>query len=454
MKKTKTKKPAAKKQIKIFGIKLPIKGAANNGALYAIGALGVIGLFAAMSTGGITPTIDKLKTAPTPGPQYTCCDSGNGTDCHPIQEKQITFNGQIYELLKTNIVQGETAHIKPADLVYGGSPQYTPDGHRIFVNSSDTTADYTNIPGCEHGKDLIGVDPKQNNGHECYGLPNEELIYVCTDTAANCSQNVKAHATPFDVYYRVSDGPVPSPISSWCPMPKGMISQSPQQIVGVPTPGGRKNLQLETFQIKQAQNSYDWLGAWCKPAINLYPTKKTTVHVTVAPKGDFNLTIPQYTQDGWNVTAYPDGHIQYNNQTYPYLYYEAAISDKYIQEPTTGYVVAYNKLGDLFNTLLPQLGLSAKEQNDFSTYWLKALPNSPYYFVGVIPQSQIDTMAPLSISPAPDSTLRVSLYFKAVDNNQPVQAPQLTGFTRHGFTVTEWGGIVKTDKNHPFSCLM
>lgn len=448
-KKTISKRTATQKKKKFFKL-----GEAKSGALYAVAALGIVALFGTVTAGGILPNLDKLKTAPTPAPFYTCCDSGDGADCHPILEKQITFQGQAYALLKSNIVQGEIAHIVPADLVYGGQPIYTPDGHRIFVNTSDHTADYENIPGCEQGKDLIGVDASKNNGHKCAGLPNEELIYVCTDTAANCAQNVRPKATPFDVYYRVSDGPVPSPITSYCPKPKGATGKQEQSLIGVPTPGGRRNLQLETFQIKQQQQQYDWLGAWCKPAINLYPTQKTTVHVTVEPKGHFNLTIPQYKPDGWTVTAYPDGNIQYNNQNFPYLYYEAAIEDQYIKEPQNGYVVASDGLANLFNTVLPQVGLNAKEQSEFSDYWLKALPKSPYYFVGLIPTNEIDTMAPLTVSPAPDSELRVSLYFKPLENNNmQVQAPQIENFNRHGFVVTEWGGIVKTDKNHPFTCL-
>jgi hypothetical protein len=454
-KKTTSKKvsPKKKKEVTIFGLRFPIKGATHNGVLFGVVMLSAIGLYAAMATGGILPSINKLKTGPTPGPQYTCCDTGDGAACQPILEKQITFNGQAYALLKSRISQGETAHIRPAEV--SGTSAYTPDGHRIFLNSSDHTANYSNIEGCEPGKDLIGVDKKINNGKACAGIPNDEIIYVCMDTTENCAQNVKAHATPFDVYYRISDGPVPSSISTLCPKPKGSVDITPQQIIGVPTPGGRKNLQLETFQIKQNQPVYDYQGAWCKPAINLYPTQKTNIHVTVEPKGKFTFTLPQYPQDGWSVTAYPNGDIHYQNQTFPYLYYEAAIPNDLIPEPQKGYIVSASELPGLFNTILPKLGLNAREQTEFSDYWEKALPKSPYYFVGIIPQENLNGMAPLTISPAPDTLFRLSLYFKPLENNdRQVSPPQLNKFIRQGFAVVEWGGIVKSDKDHPFTCLM
>jgi hypothetical protein len=264
-----------------------------------------------------------------------------------------------------------------------------------------------------------------------------------------------AGKVPFDVYYRLSDGPVPAAISTMCPKPIIKDTRTGQKIIGLPTNGAHKNLQLETFQVVEDLQPSEYLSAWCKPAINLYPTQKTDVHVEVAPQGKMLVTIPKYPSGGWDVTAYPDGKIVSGSKTFPYLYWEASIPDALIQQPTEGYVVATKDLGNLFKTMLPQMGLNAKEQKEFSDYWLKALPQSPYYFVGPVTENQIDTLAPLTVNPKPDSVLRVSLYFKALQTNESVTPPTLTGFNRSGFTVTEWGGFLKRDKNHPnFTCAM
>lgn len=437
-----------KKKKTIYATKKKSRGEVKSGALYVVAIMAIVALFGGVMAGGAVPTITKLETAPEQGNLYSCCDSGDGTACQPILEKQLVYNGETYALLKSNIYQGESQHIIISN-------EFTPDGKRIFLNQSDKTAGYENIPGCEAGKDLIGIDDPSNPDRPCHGMPNDQLIYVCADTPEECNKPVNNNKVPFNVYYRVKDGPVPPEIASYCPKPKIDDSKSHQVVVGIPTPGGRKNLQLETFQVKQEKVLSTWLGAWCKPAINLYPEKKTQVHVEVEPKGPFTLTIPEYPQGGWDVTAYPDGKVVSGNQTYPYLYWEASLSDKLIKEPKEGYVATYEELPQLFATVLPQLGLNKKETDEFSEYWLKTLPKSPYYFVGVMPEGEIDYLAPLKIQPQPDSILRVTLFFKTLDEKVAVPAPRLSGFERKGFTVTEWGAFFKADKNHKnFTCIM
>lgn len=426
-------------------------GEAKGGALYVVATLGIVSLFGGVLAGGAVPTITKLSTPQAPGDAYSCCDTGDGAACHPVMENTFTYAGQQYALLKSNIYQGESGHIVPTN-------DYTPQGFRIFLNQSDKTANYgSKYPGCEHGKDLIGVDRKKNGGRPCYGLQNDAIIYVCKDTVAQCSKQVNWDTIPFDAYYRVSDGAVPPEVASYCPKPKVNISQTKQQVLVNVTPSDRPRLQLETFRVKQEQAKSEWLGAWCKPAIYLYPEQKTQVNVKVAPKGPFTLTIPSYPTNGWNVTAYPDGRVVDNsvNVEYPYLYWEASIADKYINEPKEGYVVKHNELAELFAKVLPAVGLNAKESSEFTQYWLKALPESNYYFVGILPENEIDELAPLTIQPKPDSVLRVTLFFKTLDQKIDVTAPNLTGFERKGFTVTEWGAFFKADKAHEgFTCLM
>ena len=444
--------------------KKKMKGEAKSGALYVVAIMAVVVTFGGVMAGGVLPAINKLNDPLASGAAYACCDSGDGASCVPNTNKTITYNGATYGLLKSNIIQpyDEFQHLEPTG-------QLLTDGTRVFINNSNTfdaAKEHGSIlPGsnCSAGKDYIALnDPSIPQEEPYYGgyfcIPNDELIYVCKDASGVCSLNEKSSSTPFDVYYRISDGPVPVEISTKCPKPSLAQSNGQQTIVGLPTPSGTANLQLETFQVKTPEVANPWLSAWCKPAINLYPTEKTDIHVQVDPQGKMLTTIPTYPKDGWNVTAYPDGVITQGGKTYPYLYWEASIADKLITQPSDGYVVAYSDLPSTFTTLLPKLGLNQKEQKEFSDYWLKALPKSPYYFVGVVPQSKVNAIAPLHISPTPESVLRVSVYFKALDKKTDVDAPSLADFAsfeRKGFTVTEWGGFFKADKNHPnFTCNM
>lgn len=210
---------------------------------------------------------------------------------------------------------------------------------------------------------------------------------------------------------------------------------------------------LQLKQIKFVTVSTDgWWLPDCKPAIYLYPQQPTNVQVRVLPKGFLTLTIPQYPLDGWNVSAEPDGTITHDGKTYPYLYYEAKIHDSVLNKPEKGFVVAYDKLSTLYDKILPQLGLHTKEADEFKAYWKKALPISPYYFVGVLDRSITDFIEPLTITPKPDTIIRVRLYFEALEKPIVVLPPEMQTPKRQGFTVVEWGGMVKLDKQHEFTC--
>lgn len=212
-----------------------------------------------------------------------------------------------------------------------------------------------------------------------------------------------------------------------------------------------KNLQMNSFEPSLI---YPW-GWWtpeCKPAVYLYPEQETKVHVAVSPQGFLTYTNPLYPSSGWDVLAKPNGQIISSDKSYPYLYYESKIKDSAINKPQKGFVVKFSGLPNLYNTLLPKLGLNAKEIKDFKDYWEKYLPNSTYYFVGIMPENDINSIEPLTIFPKPTTIIRVRLYFQALDKPISVLEPTISKPTRSGFTVVEWGGMVKVDKEHPFTC--
>jgi len=454
----KHKKVTSAKKTKKKGI---FRGGAKNGALYAIAILAIVATVGGIMVGGAVPKISKLANPMTQADPYLCCDSGEGADCHPIMESSFVFNGDTYALLKSKIFQND-GHIVPAELDqrHGYPKSYTPEGGKIFVNTSDHTAHHPGLRYCEQGKDLIGIDDRSGKYQyfppyaSCFGILDEEIIYVCTDTPSECEHPANLGNVPFDVYYRVKDGPVVEEISTKCTKPKQDTPNEPQTVILLPTPSGTANLQLETFRVEQKRGAYHWLAPWCKPADYFYPTQKTDIHFDVNPVGEFTYTDPQYAKGGWDFTAYPDGKVVHNGQTYPYIYWDAAIPNSMIQKPKTGYSVAYADLRQFLNDLMPKLGLNEKETNDFVGYWTKQLPKANYYFIGMIPQEHINALAPLTVNPAPDSILRVTLYFKDMDKDMNIAPPQIESFTRKGFSVIEWGGLFDTQKHPGFSCLM
>jgi hypothetical protein len=93
--------------------------------------------------------------------------------------------------------------------------------------------------------------------------------------------------------------------------------------------------------------------------------------------------------------------------------------------------------------------------------------------VGVVDPANVDQIERLEITPKPDYINRVRIYFERLDTPKVVEAPVIVDqriselANQKGknlsnqlisqsanllFRVVEWGGMVKNDPNHPFTC--
>lgn len=174
-----------------------------------------------------------------------------------------------------------------------------------------------------------------------------------------------------------------------------------------------------------------------KPVIYLYPTEETAVTVTLDLDGDLTCTYPAY-DGGWSVTAQPDGTLTDDaGQTYQYLYWEG-ISDMDC-DFSTGFCVPGEKTASLLEGALAALGLSRREANEFIVYWLPRMEANPYNLIS-FQGTAYTSRARLTVSPTPDSVLRVFMAWKALEGPAEVPPQELPAFSRSGFTVVEWGG--------------
>lgn len=400
----------------------------------------VIG-FAFFVSGGLLPNKEPSPITDTVGVSSACCNYSTCTPVTSDPNETLRYpgtTGDLYGLLKSSITltEGENHLVRRQGTRLDGT------GVEVIVNNTDAVE----AGGCGGG----GRD-QMYGSNGCFPVPNDQIIYVCQANCDPLSQN-----SEYDVYFRLSPTDIVPPEIKNC-----SVTPITQRVVGqivTPSPAPNepyKDLQMKAFQLRQViEGTTPWLSPWCKPAIYLYPQDKTDVHIVIAPQGKLTLTIPKYPSGGWEVTAFPNGDITYQNHSYDYLYYEAQIPDTLVAKPKEGFVVSYNKLSSLFSTLLPKLGLNEKETSQFSDYWLKSLPKSLYYFVGIVDSANLDSIAPLSINPTPNSTIRVTLYFEALPEKAYVNQPAIIPTSRNGFSVVEWGGILKTDPTHPFSCFM
>ncbi len=94
-----------------------------------------------------------------------------------------------------------------------------------------------------------------------------------------------------------------------------------------------------------------------KPVIYLYPTSTTNVDVSLYPQGGFTKSEPAYN-DGWHVTAQPDGQLTElsSGRIYPYLFWEGR--GGIYSSPKQGFVVAKKDVHNFLVSKLNQLGLN------------------------------------------------------------------------------------------------
>ena len=187
-------------------------------------------------------------------------------------------------------------------------------------------------------------------------------------------------------------------------------------------------LSLSACRVEQAA---------AKPVIYLYPEEETAVTVKLDYAGALTCTYPAYG-DGWAVTACPDGTLTDDaGQTYSYLYWEG--TDTIAYDFSQGFCVAGTDTAAFLEDALAQLGLTRREANELIVYWLPRMESNPYNLIA-FQQDAYTNHAALSITPEPESLLRVFMAWNALDAHVDLPAQTLPHVDRSGFTVVEWGG--------------
>lgn len=178
-------------------------------------------------------------------------------------------------------------------------------------------------------------------------------------------------------------------------------------------------------------------GMAYKPVLYLYPEQEQDVAVKLMPKGGFTCTYPAY-EDGWQVTASPDGTLtDKKGQTYNYLYWEGRTGADY--DLSRGFCVRGEDTAAFLEEALEKLGLNRTEANEFIVYWLPLMQDNPYNIIS-FQQEAYTNGAPLEITPAPDTLIRVFMTYRPSDTLVDLPPQTFTAPERTGFTAIEWGG--------------
>lgn len=180
-----------------------------------------------------------------------------------------------------------------------------------------------------------------------------------------------------------------------------------------------------------------------KPVIYLYPEQETKVNVQLTFNGTLTSTYPTLPPEGWTVTAQPDGTLtDEEGRSYRYLFWEGVADVDWKQD--SGFLVKAEDAREFLEESLTKLGLNELEQNDFITYWLPKLEKNGESFVTFAAEQYTDN-AILTVTPQPDSVLRVQMLISKVDDSnraafQKLPEQELPRFEREGFVLVEWGG--------------
>ncbi len=174
-----------------------------------------------------------------------------------------------------------------------------------------------------------------------------------------------------------------------------------------------------------------------KPVLYFYPEEEIEVTVQLDVEGELTCTYPSY-EDGWKVTAAPDGTLTDEaGQTYSYLYWEAESDVDY--DLSQGFCIKGEDTAAFLEKALEQLGLTRKEANEFIIYWLPYMQNNPYNIIAF--QEEVYTeAAKLVIVPTPDTLIRVFMTWQPSEQFVELKEQRLMAPDRSGFIVVEWGG--------------
>ena len=218
-------------------------------------------------------------------------------------------------------------------------------------------------------------------------------------------------------------------------------------VLTVPVPKDVTELRVEdVYDRAEAENLERYGNPWGtedetrvpeKPVIYLYPKTETAVTVKLDCDGELTCTYPAYGE-GWAVTAAPDGTLtDAAGQSYSYLYWEGLGEGAW--DFSRGFCVRGEDTAAFLEEALDKLGLTRREANEFIVYWLPRMEGNAWNLISFQGAAYTDH-ARLTVSPAPDTVLRVFMAWEALEEPVDVEPQILSAPERTGFTLVEWGG--------------
>ena len=221
------------------------------------------------------------------------------------------------------------------------------------------------------------------------------------------------------------------------------IAENRSTTVEVPGPGEFEqwNTEHTVRSVKRARldgkKSNETVHA--KPVIYLYPEEDTVASVSLEFDGEITCSYPAYGGNGWqNFTASPDGTLTFpDGNRYYALSWEGRGGGSF--DMTEGFCVKGSDTAEFLADVLPRLGLSFREANEFIIYWLPVLEANAYNLIS-FPVEEYSEAVKLTVEPEPDTVIRVYMVYKPLEEPVEIAPQEIVTPAREGVTVVEWGG--------------
>ena len=178
-----------------------------------------------------------------------------------------------------------------------------------------------------------------------------------------------------------------------------------------------------------------------KPVIYLYPTQTQNIHVKLPSFINVTVSDPTYPKEGWNVSAAPTGKLTLKDGTSVGSLFWEGLGVNYAV-PKNGFVVKEGQVEAFLNKTLPQYGLNTQEQKDFMDFWVPLMTGAPYYRISFLTDDW-SKQVPLSVTPMPRTNIRIFMDWQRLAGPIELPEPTITTPTRNGFTLVEWGGLLR-----------
>lgn len=208
----------------------------------------------------------------------------------------------------------------------------------------------------------------------------------------------------------------------------------------------KKNKITDEYKINQHFKSVGSKNKNCdrtivmKPILYLYPTKQTDVTVKINKPEAIISSYPKYI-NSWNIIASPNGDLYDKDGKYYYALYWDETNYANV-DFSTGFFVSKDSAITFLEDKLSVIGLNDRERNELIMYWLPILEKNQNSLVYFELTDERQSNNELSITPKPDSLLRVNMHVKKISGVQQITEQKLPTFNRTGFLAVEWGGTI------------